>query len=77
MTTKLSPQQFSALSLLRDGQERQVYECGATNTVEALHTRGLIEWRPSERKHFQFNPGYALVKINEAGRAALSRTTEQ
>jgi hypothetical protein len=72
MAKAITATQRKALEVLADGKERQVYECGATNTVEALHVRGLVEWRPSERTHLTWQPGYALVKINDAGRAALS-----
>jgi hypothetical protein len=69
--TLLTKTQLRALAVLADGVERPVSECGATNTLESLHARGLIDWRPSERKHFTWQPGYALVKINDNGRAAL------
>lgn len=71
MARQLTTPQRKALSALADGKERQVYECGPTNTVESLHTLGLVEWRPSERKHFQYSAGYALVKLTDAGRSAL------
>jgi len=73
MTKKLTATQLKALSVLADGKERQVYECGSTNTVESLEARDLIDWRPSERKHFGSSPGYALVKITEAGLVELRR----
>jgi hypothetical protein len=71
--TKLSETQLKALGVLADGQERQVYECGSTNTVESLHARGLVEWRWNERKLLRLMPGYAFVKITEAGRALLPK----
>ena len=71
MAKTLTATQLKALSALAGGDERQVYECGPTNTVESLHARGLVEWRWNERKLLRLMPGYALVKITDAGRAAL------